>query len=277
MCLFIASLNSGSNGNCYYVGNNDDAVLVDAGISCREIEKRMGRLQLPLSRLRAIFISHEHTDHISGVATLSKKYQLPVYITGPTFNNSGLTLEPSLVRNFRAYQPVAIGSLNISAFPKFHDACDPHSFVVYSASVMVGVFTDIGYACKEVITHFKKCSAVFLESNYDEVMLMQGKYPYFLKNRIRSGQGHLSNAQALQVFMDHRPAAISHLLLSHLSKENNCPDLVTELFRPHALQTQIIVTSRYEETPVYNVHAGKIIIPALHKHVHYRPAQLSLF
>src|SRR5579872_5080884 len=122
MSLYIASLNSGSNGNCYYVGNDKDAILVDAGISCRETERRMKRLGLQIQKVRAIFVSHEHSDHINGITVLSKKYQLPVYITPATLQNSGLNLEHHLVISFKAYEPVAIGEIKISAFPKFHDA-----------------------------------------------------------------------------------------------------------------------------------------------------------
>jgi phosphoribosyl 1,2-cyclic phosphodiesterase len=104
MSLFIASLNSGSNGNCYYIGNESEAVLIDAGIACREIEKRMKRLKLPIRKIKAIFVSHEHSDHIKGIEVLSKKYQLPVYITTTTLFNSGIKIENHLVISFKAYQ-----------------------------------------------------------------------------------------------------------------------------------------------------------------------------
>src|SRR3954464_8160707 len=118
MCLYIASLNSGSNGNCYYIGNNHEAILVDAGLSCRETEKRMARLGLSVNNIKAIFISHEHTDHIFGLSVLARKYRLPVYITPRTRLNSNIKLEPNLVYSFNAYVPVVIGSLSIYAFPK---------------------------------------------------------------------------------------------------------------------------------------------------------------
>ena len=122
MSLFITSLNSGSNGNCYYIGNDNEAVLVDAGISCRETEKRMTRLGLAMSKIKAIFISHEHIDHIRGVNVLAKKYRLPVYITNSTLVHGGLSLEAQLVMPFNPYEPVQIGTLLITAFPKHHDA-----------------------------------------------------------------------------------------------------------------------------------------------------------
>ncbi|MBK5278215.1 MAG: MBL fold metallo-hydrolase [Bacteroidia bacterium] len=253
MSLFISSLNSGSNGNCYYIGNQDEAVLIDGGISCRETEMRMKRIGLPMKRVRAIFVSHEHSDHISGVTRLSKKYRLPVYITKSTLQNGNLMLGEDLALGFRAYEPIRIGNLSVTAFPKFHDAIDPHSFIIESDTVKVGVFTDIGQTCEHLIKHFKQCNAVFLESNYDEEMLETGKYPWSLKNRIRGGRGHLSNAQALQLFMEHKSAQLTHLFLSHLSKHNNSPKLVKDLFKKMADGTEIIIAPRNKETQLYHI------------------------
>jgi phosphoribosyl 1,2-cyclic phosphodiesterase len=254
MALSIASLNSGSNGNCYYIGNENEAVLIDAGISCRETEKRMKRLGLNIKKVKAIFISHEHSDHISGVATLSKKHQLPVYITQDTHKSSRLWLEKHLIIRFIESENVQIGDLFIRAFSKFHDASDPHSFIVSSSSVTVGVFTDIGTVCKKLIQHFKQCHAAFLEANYDEDMLMNGDYPIYLKKRISDGRGHLSNDEALKLFKKHRPTFMSHLILSHLSKNNNKPEIVSELFNKNASGTNIIVASRYEESEIFHIH-----------------------
>lgn len=253
MSLFVASLNSGSNGNCYYVGNDQEAVIVDAGISCREIEKRMKRLGLPMEKLKAVFISHEHSDHIRGVPSLLKKFSLPLFITGSTLQQGRLYVDRQLIRSFSTSEPVVIGGLSVTAFPKFHDACDPYSFMVSYNNINVGVFTDIGRPCENVTHHFGKCHAAFLEANYDEMMLETGDYPYHLKRRIRSGQGHLSNKQALDLFLQHRPPFMSHLILSHLSKNNNSPELVEELFKLHAGNTEIVVASRYGESAVYQV------------------------
>lgn len=253
MALFISSLNTGSNGNCFYIGNADEAVLVDVGLSCKETELRMQRLGLQINKVKAIFISHEHSDHIKGLPVIAKKYQIPVYITPPTLYSGKQLLQQHLVSPFFAYQPISIGQLQVTAFPKKHDAAEPHSFTINCNGITVGVFTDIGSHCEHVINNFKQCNAAFLEANYDEQMLETGRYPYFLKNRIRGGKGHLSNQQALDLFLLHKPAFMSHLLLSHLSKDNNCPHLVKDLFTPHAGNTQIIVASRLQETAVYHI------------------------
>ncbi len=136
MSLFITSLNSGSNGNCYYIGNAEEAILVDAGISCRETERRMKRLGLKMDTVKAIFISHEHTDHISGVPVLAKKYRLPVYITGQTLHHSrSLQLEGIV---FKPQEPVTIGQLQVTAFVKSPRRLRPHSFLVTGNGVTIG-------------------------------------------------------------------------------------------------------------------------------------------
>lgn len=260
MSLVFASLNSGSNGNCYYVGNEKDAVLIDAGISCRETEKRMTRLGLTISRVRAIVVSHEHTDHIKGIPMIAKKHRIPVYITSNTYRNASFRVDDTLIRHFSASQSLEIGSLSVATFSKFHDAADPCSFVVTSGELKVGVFTDIGAPCENLIEHFQQCHAALLEANYDEEMLENGSYPYFLKNRIRGGSGHLSNTQALHVFCRYRPVQMSHLILTHLSKNNNCPQLVHRLFQENASGTEVVVASRFEETALFEINPGKEVL-----------------
>ncbi|HEX5168396.1 MAG TPA: MBL fold metallo-hydrolase [Cyclobacteriaceae bacterium] len=253
MSLFISSLNSGSNGNCYYVGNQHEAVLIDGGISRRETEKRMRRVGISMKKVKAIFISHEHGDHVHGIPSLAKKHQLCVYASETTWRSGNIGLNDARIERFKAYEPVKIGNLSITAFPKLHDACDPHSFIVSSDSVTVGIFTDIGAPCQHVVNHFRQCHAAFLESNYDEELLINGSYPAHLKQRIRGGKGHLSNTQAAELFVKHKPPFMSHLFLSHLSQENNRPAIVQKLFRRIAGGTSIVIASRERETPLYHI------------------------
>jgi phosphoribosyl 1,2-cyclic phosphodiesterase len=255
MALHITSLNSGSNGNCYYIGNSTTAVLVDVGISCREVEKRMKKLGLPLKNVKAIFISHEHGDHIKGVTTLANKYKLPVYISTLTAKN-GPRLISHLSKLFVADEQILIDDLLITPFSKKHDAIDPYSFIIEQNNICVGVFTDIGVCCDNVKNYFKKCNAIFLESNYDEDMLENGRYPIHLKNRIRGGHGHLSNKEAVELFIQHKGESLSHIILSHLSKENNTPQLAKELFLANASDTLIEVASRYEATEIFTITNG---------------------
>lgn len=277
--MFICSLNSGSNANCYYLGNQQEAILVDAGLSCRETVKRMKRLGLSIKNVKGIFVSHEHGDHVHGIPALSRKFQLPVYITPETLRNGRLDIGDELIRPLRPFAPVGIGSLCVTAFPKFHDACDPLSFIVECSSVTVGVFTDIGAPCDHVIRHFQLCHAAFLEANYDDDMLARGSYPIYLKNRIRGGKGHLSNDQALELFVTHKPPFMSHLFLSHLSRDNNSPKLVKNTFQRVAAGTEIVIASRDKETSVYHIRQRTApLLPSVRRSkLSYRQSQLSLF
>lgn len=253
MSLFLASLNSGSNANCYYVGDHENAVLIDAGLSCRETLKRLHQLNLKPSLIRAIFISHEHTDHIKGVEVLSRKLDIPVYISEKTHTNSRLFFEAHRIKRISTRTPQVFGTIAVESFSKQHDAADPYSFVVSSQSINVGVITDVGHACENVVAAFSKCHAAILEANYDTQMLENGPYPYHLKQRIKSDRGHLSNDQALRLFIDHASPELCHLMLAHLSKENNHPQKVQALFEAHAGTTKIHVASRYEASPVFQL------------------------
>ena len=279
MALFVSSLNSGSNGKCYYIGNDRDAILIDAGLSRRETEKRLKRLGLSLKQISAIFITHEHGDHIHGISGISRKHDIPVYLTSRTLEQSGLQLRDGVARIFRPFEDIQVGAITVKGFPKLHDACDPHSFVVSCEGVTVGVFTDIGYPCDQVKKHFSQCHAAFLESNYDEEMLETGRYPWPLKNRIRGGYGHLSNRQALKFFQEHRPHYMSHLFLSHLSRDNNSPEMVRDLFEKAAGKTKIVIAGRYQETGLYRILDlnRNYTKKPVHSRAMLQKAQLSLF
>ncbi|HSZ32960.1 MAG TPA: MBL fold metallo-hydrolase [Puia sp.] len=265
MSLSFASLNSGSNGNCYYIGNKEEAVFIDAGISCRETESRMKRLGLNMGLVKAIFITHEHSDHIQGVNQLVSKYKIPVYVTQPTLKEAGFWKIRKFVFHFSSGMPIMIGGLRVTPFLKKHDAVDPYSFMISAGKTNIGVFTDIGQICDQLIYYFKQCHVAFLESNYDEEMLEKGRYPFFLKNRIRGGNGHLSNREALDLYIKYRPSFMTHLLLSHLSKENNRPELVESLFSSIPSATRIIIASRYQESELYQIAAEenhfKMLLP----------------
>jgi phosphoribosyl 1,2-cyclic phosphodiesterase len=251
--LQIASLNSGSNGNCYYIGNQQEAVLIDAGISCREIESRLKRLALSIKKVKAISITHEHLDHIKGVSVLSKKYQIPVYISEATHRESRLRLKENLVHPISDKAITQIGTLRVSAFSTVHDAADPHCFMISEGDVNVSVVTDIGVVTEAVINHFRNSHVAILEANYDAELLETGPYPLALKNRIRNGKGHLSNAQALDLFLHHRPDYMTHLFLGHISKHNNSTAIVENTFRPLAGNVEVVIASRYRETKVYTL------------------------
>ncbi|MBS1736045.1 MAG: MBL fold metallo-hydrolase [Bacteroidetes bacterium] len=276
MSLFITSLNSGSNGNCYYVANKKEAILIDCGISCKEVEKRMLRLQLDIHHIKAIFISHEHSDHIKGVEVLSKKYGIPVYCTIKTSGNCGFSSGFSQIKYFAKGDQIKIGELLVQSFFKKHDAIDPCSFLVKFKKIKVGIFTDLGIVCSNLVHYFSQCDAAFLEANYDKEMLGSGNYPWHLKKRISGGSGHLSNDEAFSLFTTHRSPALTHLILAHLSKNNNCPQKLAHLFSPYSGELNITIASRDKESPLFEIGIKKSNdAPTVHPK--YVQAQLSFF
>jgi len=241
----VCAIASGSNGNCYYVGNENEAILVDAGISCKQFLLRMDERNLDASKIKAIFISHEHVDHIRGARVISKKLNVPVFFTYGTWNNAHKSSKPTHYCFVHIDQPLKIGGFTVHAFAKNHDAFEPCSFRVEVGGFNIGIMTDIGSACNNVVHHLKLCNAVFLESNYDETMLWEGNYPWPLKKRVASEQGHLSNLQALNLILDNANDQLKTIFLSHLSGENNTPEIAYQTFKPLHDKYEIIKTSRY--------------------------------
>lgn len=260
MSLYTASINSGSNGNCYYISNGNDAVLVDAGISCRETEIRMKKMGLDISKVRAIFITHEHGDHTKGAQLLSSRYNIMAYLNHKTHYKSHLKFKPELYRRIEDGEVIDVNGITVTGFSKLHDAEDPISFVVQYAGITVGVFTDIGAVCDNLKHYISQCHAAYLEANYDEAMLENGRYPIHLKNRIRGGLGHLSNKEALDLFLAHKPEHMTHLFLSHMSKDNNDPELALQLFKQQAGDVQVHIASRYGHSDVFQIGAGATAI-----------------
>ncbi|MEE4286883.1 MAG: MBL fold metallo-hydrolase [Mariniphaga sp.] len=249
--LEVCALASGSNGNCYYIGNEKDAVLIDAGISCKQILKRMAEKDLNLQKIKAVFISHEHSDHIRGARVFEKKLKVPVYITAKTYLATYKNMQPSYPRFFEPGTFVAVGEFHIHPFLKNHDASEPCSFRVEYAGKNVGVFTDIGEPCENVISQIALCDTVFLESNYDEEMLRTGSYPYYLKQRVASSHGHLSNVQSLKLLEENAGAHLKCVFLSHLSAENNTPEIAMATHQSLADKFDVKLTSRYGPAEVF--------------------------
>lgn len=276
--LYTASVASGSNGNCYYIGNDHDAILIDVGISCRELEKRMQRMGLGLDKVKAIFISHEHSDHIRGLTIVANKYQIPVFISPGTLASCRLAIPSRLLHLLRPDYSVHVGSLEVISFHKPHDAADPQSFIIRQNELTVGVFTDIGAISDSLIHHFKQCNAIFLETNYDERMLENGRYPSYLKQRIKGGYGHLSNLQALDLFTRYRNPNLKLLYLCHLSRENNDPQLALDLFKAKSSNTYVVLAGRDAETGVYRMaNKPKIILKLEDKSTPYLDGVITTY
>ena len=249
----ICALASGSNGNCYYIGNKEDAILIDAGINCKQILNRMKAKGLDPRNIRAIFITHEHNDHVCGARVLSKKLDIPVYMTKGTYHALYITNQPDAVRFINPIQPVMLIPFIIHPVLKNHDAKEPTSFRVELQGVNIGVFTDIGLPCVNVIAHMQHCHALFLETNYDEKMLWEGSYPQHLKQRVASDVGHLSNLQAVNLLTEHAGPDLKWVLLSHLSGENNTPQIAYDALKHLEDRFHLVLTSRREPGEVIEI------------------------
>ena len=246
----ICALASGSNGNCYYIGNESDAVLIDAGIHLKCLIDRTKTAGVDIGKVRAVFISHEHTDHVCGAYGICKRLCLPFYFTRKTFNNTRGQFRPAEVRFFEPGDVCDVFGIQVHTFGKRHDASDPCSFVVETNGRKIGVMTDIGIVTEAVSDHFAQCDAVFLESNYDEDMLWHGSYPYYLKQRVASEVGHLSNNQSFELALQHASPKLSHIFLSHISADNNTIEKALATFVQIAQNVTVLPTSRHEASAV---------------------------
>ena len=223
--LCVCVLASGSKGNAIYVSDGDTSLLVDAGLSGVEIERRMGLADLRPDTLSAIVVSHEHSDHIRGVGVLSRRYGLPVYISPHTQRAAGTQLgRLDQVHPFDIGQSFAINGLTIHPFATSHDAEDPAGFTIARNGQKVGIATDLGVATGMVKQHLKNCNLLILEANHDPAMLINGPYPWPLKQRIKSRSGHLSNEDSGDLLSDIKHEGLCHVILAHLSETNNTPE-----------------------------------------------------
>lgn len=223
----FCNLYSGSSGNSTYIEYNDTRILVDAGVSCQKIIKALNELNVTLDMIDGILITHEHSDHTKGLTTISKKFNTPIYATIKTWAQmSPLKLPEYNHVIFNANESFTIGYLSIFPFSIPHDAIDPCAFNILAGSKKITVATDIGHITNEIYNKFIGSDILLLESNYDPNTLTYGHYPYFLKKRISSDVGHLSNESASKVIKKlYDETGINNIILGHLSKENNFPEL----------------------------------------------------
>ena len=255
----LAVLGSGSRGNSIYIASSGAKVLVDAGFSCSQIEKRMERVGETLKGLDGIIISHEHQDHLKGAATLIKRYKIPLYISQKTLEASNISLpNPNRKRIINAGSPFSIADLCFHPFSLPHDASDPLGFVVQLNNIKVGIALDFGFPSKLVEQKLRHCSALVLECNHDPEMLMLGPYPWEVKQRIMSRLGHLSNIDLTELLRKILTNRVKFLLLAHLSQTNNHPRLAIEscnavLQEMNNNKTKIIVAQQEQPSQLLHI------------------------
>ena len=214
------TLASGSSGNCALVRTGDTLLLIDAGISCRRIEQALKSLGLTLGDLTAILITHEHSDHISGLATLAKKCAAPICASRGA---AAALSRPA--RTFSAGDTLEFSGCTVRSFSTSHDAADPVGYRIDAPDGSLGILTDTGYVTDAARTVLAGVDTLLLEANHDPETLQAGPYPYFLKRRILGDEGHLSNGAAAEFALCAVRSGTRDILLAHLSKENNTPEL----------------------------------------------------
>jgi len=233
MGVSVSMLASGSRGNCAVVASSQTKILVDAGISCRETFKRLKLLGEDPHSLSAILITHEHSDHIYGLATLAKKLRIPVFMTGATHqawaratrNEKGERPHLEKFERFESGHGFEVGDIAVRPFTIPHDAADPVGFTFRAEGIKVGIATDLGYVPPSVRDHLRGCDVLVMESNHDLEMLRVGPYPWSVKQRVMSRVGHLSNLALADFFTSDYDNSATFVVLAHLSEQNNHPEI----------------------------------------------------
>jgi phosphoribosyl 1,2-cyclic phosphodiesterase len=248
--MVAISLQSGSNGNCFYVGSGSTGILIDAGISGHRAQQRLAQFGIDIRSVRAVLISHDHRDHIFAAGIYHRKFGLPVFMTRRTLLAARrlVPLGPfSDVQFFQAGDTLEVGNLRIETVPTPHDAADGVAFVATHGSKRVGILTDLGHVFDGLEGVVRSLDAVFLESNYDPNMLRLGRYPFALQARIVGRRGHLSNHDSADLLARVGATRLRWVCLAHLSGENNDPDLALAAHRsilPRSLP--LLVANRHE-------------------------------
>lgn len=246
MNVYFCSLASGSKGNCHYIADGDNYLLIDVGLNGKQVEKKLLELDINPEKISGMIISHEHRDHVSGAGVLSRRYNIPIYANRGTWEGMMpiiSKIDKNNIKIFNTNRTFKIGNFIIHPYSISHDAKDPVGFSILNQGVKISITTDLGCINQVILDKIQGSNLIVLESNHDIDMLKVGKYPYFLKRRILSDVGHLSNEAAGDAILQLIKHNVKSFLLAHLSRDNNFPEL--------ALQT---VKNIMEEN---NINIGK--------------------
>ncbi|UCE82857.1 MAG: MBL fold metallo-hydrolase [Deltaproteobacteria bacterium] len=253
MGITLSVLASGSRGNSIYLATERVRLLIDAGLSGRETQRRLATVGVNPKDLDGIIVTHEHLDHVRGLGSLARRYKLPVYLNQLTHAH----LPESVGRlgekvEFATGRSFSVGDIAIHPFAISHDAADPVGFALVNGSVKVGVCTDLGAATNLVHRHLENCSILVLEANHDVEMLKNGPYPWPVKQRIRSRFGHLSNEQSVKVVSEVVSDRLSEVILAHMSETNNSSEMVLKTFAsmlPGHMRERLKITLASQHRP----------------------------
>lgn len=226
--LNFCSLYSGSSGNSFLIGTENTNILVDAGVSSKKIEQALNSLNVDPCSISGILVTHEHSDHVQGLGTFSKKFDIPVYVNFETLDAMPKQKEKLNIKNINLFQvgnTFYINDLKIASFLIPHDAANPCGFNIYKNNKKISIATDIGHMTNSILENLKKSSFIMLESNYDPEVLKCSPYPYYLKTRIAGPNGHLPNEMAGKTISHLLKYGLEGAMLGHLSKESNFPEL----------------------------------------------------
>ena len=259
----FCSLYSGSTGNSLLIQSEKNKILIDAGESCKKIEEGLSNINIDVNSLDAILVTHEHSDHIKGLGTLSKKHNIPVFANSGTWNSmteQKNKIAAENINTFKTNEGFRIGDFFITPFNIPHDAAEPCGFNICYGNHKISIATDLGHITEDILYHLTNSSFIMLESNYDSEILKCSSYPYTLKRRISGPEGHLSNDLAGQLISNLMKSGLKHAMLGHLSKENNFPELayktvVEKIIENHLNETSIRlnVAKRYTHSSLIDI------------------------
>jgi phosphoribosyl 1,2-cyclic phosphodiesterase len=249
MELNFCSLSSGSSGNCYYLGNEFHGILIDAGISASSIRKFLKNIDISIQSIMGVLITHNHTDHIKGLEVLTRKNALPAFTTRKIWKSiltPYMKISPDCIREIPLQQKFHLAGFEIEAFPVYHDAPETVGFHICAGDKKITIATDLGHICETAAPYIQAANLLVIESNYDEEMLLNGRYPYFLKARIKSDHGHLGNHQTSAFLADNINDTLSIICLAHLSKNNNTPELALQALQLTLSERGIILNGKQQ-------------------------------
>lgn len=245
--LKFCSLYSGSTGNSSLIQNDNTCILVDAGVSGTRVIEAINSIGLSIDKIDAILVTHEHTDHIKSIGTLSKKYHIPVFANSETWKampGESEKVPTDCKKTFSINNKFNIDSLEILPFSIPHDAANPCGFNIFGSNKKISIATDIGHMTEDILNNLKNSAFMLLESNYDPEVLKYSPYPYSLKRRIAGPNGHLANKEAGNTISKLIDSGLKGVMLGHLSKENNFPELA------HQTVLEELVSNNYKENSI---------------------------